>query len=348
MSATATEAPVTTEAPKLDPVSAYEAEVQRMLSTPTPEGFVDPHVEELQAREAGDVDPQIMDDVDPEHIGSSGPTDAELAAGENDQPTDIDLDAPSVTEKAPQYRTRPVDDIEKRAFELRKGNPDKPLQECLDEARAELTQAAEPEVTLPTPQALADERKELDKEWRRAVRELASDEDIQELEARIAEIDDQLPKAAEQHQRAAQREAERFQEYANRTVELYPDAAVEGSPLYERMEAIHQTMEANGDSTIHAPNKALVIAQMAARELSIAPKTPGKAGASTTGAPGQPRQAATAQPRARGHAPMTAPLASPGARTTTTGPTSFDKQIAAVNTPEGYETLMRSLVRGRR
>lgn len=355
--------PPVAESPKLDPVSSYEQEVKAVLSAPVPEGFVDPHVQELRDREGGDVDPVALDDVDPPTLATSdGPSDAELRMGDTvdtDTPVD-DVDGPQALptdepvidtdpQPIPQYRTRPVDKIEERAFQLRKESPTKPLEQCLAEAKAELAppQQAEPEVTLPKPEELRDERTATMTKWMNAVRNLADDAEIDELQAKIVELDKQIPQAEQQHARAAQAEAQRFQESADQAVTLYPDAAVEGSPLYQRMEEIHRTMEETGDTTIHHPRKALIIAQMAARELSIAPRNPGKAGTASKPAAQQPNPASTAPRSNRGHVPMTAPLASSGARTSP-GPTPLDKLIDAVSTPDGYETLTRSLLRGRR
>jgi hypothetical protein len=102
---------------------------------------------------------------------------------------------------------------------------------------------------------------------------------------------------------------------------MYPDAEKEGSPLYKRMAEIHAIMEANGDDTIHHPQKALLIAQMAARELRIAPRA--------VTAPSSPPAQRTATTRARGVAPMTAPLAPRGARTTAPAANPWKKQSQA-------------------
>ena len=88
----------------------------------------------------------------------------------------------------------------------------------------------------------------------------------------LAKAEDQ---AAMEAQRAAQQlESQRANSFAAanaRAIELYPDAAVEGSAMWNEMKAIHQAMVDNGDPTASDLNVPVYVAQMAARSLGIAP-----------------------------------------------------------------------------
>ncbi|RRJ97798.1 hypothetical protein Ga0100231_004895 [Opitutaceae bacterium TAV4] len=56
-------------------------------------------------------------------------------------------------------------------------------------------------------------------------------------------------------------------------VALYPDVALAGSKLVERMEEIDRDLEETGNPLFSDPNKFLRVAQMAANELGIAPRS---------------------------------------------------------------------------
>ena len=120
-------------------------------------------------------------------------------------------------------------------------------------------------------------------------------------------------------------------------MEFYPDAAKEGSPLFNRMAEIHATLEETSDPLLHDPNKALVIAQMAARELQIAPRRAASAPAQRTAAkPNGQRGPAT---------PMTASMPAAGSQRRTSAPPvpAASKRIESISSPEDYAAYVRSL-----
>ncbi|MBP7949014.1 MAG: hypothetical protein KA004_05115 [Verrucomicrobiales bacterium] len=92
-------------------------------------------------------------------------------------------------------------------------------------------------------------------------------------EARYREAESAREAKIEETQAQQQWESE-WNRNRDKAVELYPDAAKEGTPLFERIREIHDAMIANGDPIVSDVRQPLVLAQMAARDLSIAPVTP--------------------------------------------------------------------------
>lgn len=333
----------------LDPVAEYRKELSEALARPA--DGPDPHFEDAAPGTDEDVNGKVRSDgADIKPVISDGPSDAAIRAGEEDiteqqqQPNDglppdeveiVVEEQPAQPTKPPQFRLRPQDKIEETALHLRKQNPDLSLKEAIAKAEAihhvEAKEPAAPEPELPEVTALMQERRDLEREIRRLGREFAPEDEIQEKEKRLDEIADIIPKAEEQAKARALREATAYQQSAERVTQLYPDATNPESPLYKRMEEIHADMERGGDPTIHNVNKPLIIAQMAAAELRIAPKP--KAG--TT-----PQVARTGS---RGIASMTAPLnASP--RSETPPPTArILQRLETVSSPEDFDSLIRGM-----
>lgn len=349
------------EGEKLDPISAYNKAVEEAMKAPLADDYVDPHFgAKPQQSPDYDVTGKANDnrDVDPERFG---PTEAELRAGMEEGgggglPTEeggtqgLPTEEGDKTQQQPTQAKQPaVDAVALAAAALRAANPALSIADALAIAEARAPKAAEQTQTtaaqveaqeivapdVPTPEELRAKRKELDKEWRNAVKDLADDDAIEAIEKQIEELDDQIPQAEQAHVEYANQVRGQFEQFANKTVEHYPDAAVEGSPLFNRMEEIHRTMEETGDETLNSPRKALLIAQMAARELGIAPRTVKPAATTQQGKP--------AAPRVKGNAPMTAPLASGSARTASPPINVVDKAIAGIRTPEDFANTMRGL-----
>jgi hypothetical protein len=160
------------------------------------------------------------------------------------------------------------------------------------------------------------------------------------LEERLDELDDKLiPQAREADAREAWEVGAAFNATAARTAALYPDAVDPQSALHQRMLEIEEDLRSAGDPLIADPRKPLRIAQMAARELSIAPRREGGSGA----APGNHAQSRPGAARMW----MTAPLTGPGARRFTPPAPAYEQQIAAISTEEDYLAAKQALF-GRR
>lgn len=344
---------VVTQAETRDAMAEYRQMIADIGSAPT-EGYVDPHVAEVTALMPDEVTGQeVIDDVDPSFL-NGGPTEAELAAGDEVEfnaasaglPTEAELaTGEAVEEVAPAPQADPVEALTKS---LRAANPKLSLaqaalkaEEIIGEGAAAATDdapaaaAADSAADIPSVEALLAERRELDKAWRKSVRDMDDDEKIDAMEARIAAIDDLVPKAREADARRAESVTSAYEASAQKTAEIYPDAVKEGSPLYNRMAEIHQDLEAAGDPLISDTNKALIIAQMAAKELLIAPR---KAVASVR---------TTAKPSPRGAAPVLTPMPAAGSQRRTSAPAVpvVAQQVEKIDSPDAYNDFIRNLRR---
>lgn len=347
---------VVTQAETRDAMADYRAMIAEMAG-PAPEGYVDPHVAEVNAQMPDEVTGlAVIDDVDPGYLGS-GPSEAELAAGEDVDglgtapaglPTDADIAAgeivDEVTPAAKPSAAPAADPVEALAKTLRAANPKLTLsqaalkaEEIIGEGAADTddttkTAAASTPVEIPTAEALIAERAELDKAWRKGVRDMDDDDKIDAMEARIAEIDALIPKAQAADVQRAETVTSAYEASAKQTAELYPDAVKEGTPLYKRMAEIHATLEETGDPLISDHNKALKIAQMAAKELLIAPRKAPASAAKATVKTGQ-----------RGSASVLTAMPAAGSQRRTSAPVvpAVAAQVEAIDSPDAYNAFIR-------
>ena len=327
------DAPINDPEASGDLMADYLREVEAVAQAQPDETVVDPHIEDLiesekrqdqLAEEEGAIFPRDPDAV------SHGPTDEDIERG-----MIVDPDEEGDPNAAPEQRQDPIDPIDATVAALRAANPNLSLKAALTLAEQALgTDEPAPKVDdTPPPPAVTDLRTEL-KELRakhlKMTREYADDSEFETVEARILEIENDLIPAAQNYEQQRQVQiAQTFEEHANRAVELYPDAAKEGSPLYNRMAEIHDALEATGNPLVNAPDKALKIAQMAANELNIAPKTKQAPAPVKTGT--------------RSPAPMTRPLADAHSRTSTPRQSRVEQVIDSISSPEDFEKLVRQM-----
>lgn len=350
-------------APAPDPVSAYLAEVHGVQGAAVAEGYVDPHLQDTAPTDAVEVDGgQDEDDVD---SGGLGPSDAELAAGDQvdgaegaefnedglpgQEGDEHDVDNGDAGDEGDPNKGNPepaADPVADMVDTLRAKNPKLSMRAAVELAEQALgvgsdgtddQGADDPNKggtdEIPSAEALEAERRELDKKWRKGTRELEDDTVLEGYEARIAEIDALLPQARVADQQRTERVTNDFEEAAQNALDLYPEAGKAGSPMFKLMAKIHDDLAALNDPIISDVNKPLIIAQMAARELRIAPRRASAQANNKAGAQ------ATAARRTGGAASMTAPLAAASQRRPQGAP-SVVKTIDAIQTPEDYERLV--------
>lgn len=359
----------------VDPMQAYLAEVESVRNAdttgyvdPHTASVAQSEVAEIDGRQDlpedfdvnGPSEADILrgeeDDASPSVPDRTADIERQIDEQEDDVDPVEDEQEPEVTEgdeaeesaptkdKGKQFRLRPKDKSEELAFTLRKANPNLSLKEAITQAEAILGIGTEFAKTddaparsenFPTVQQLEEEVLTLERDWRKAVADYADDSVTEELAAKIEEAKRQIPLARDHHRQAERQLEAAYEASAARVVELYPDAEKEGSALRQRMEEIHATLEANGDPLISDPSKPFIIAQMAAKELAIAPKRT-VAGVKPSGANKQP---------VRGKASMTAPLGQTRP-TSTRPPSQVTQRIEQVQTAEDYESLVMGLAKG--
>ena len=318
----------------------YQAEVEAALAQPA-----DDAAPQGEAPAGDEAAPGTDGDPNDEADKAGDPAAPATTEDSADKPKDEDEDdAPAGTSR--RFRLQANDPVEARAFELRKHNRDLSLEECLARAKAELTpegdQPAEDGNAMPATvdaahealTALRAERKKAFGEDYDFAKAAELDDKIEELRAHIATLSSRETVQQEQ-------EKERFmatvEESKAQAVDLYPDVSNPDSALVKRMEEIDADMRDSDNPLYFDPQKPFKLAQMAANDLSIAPRSRAKA-------PAKP--AASQQPTrpARPTAPIVP--ASGNARTTNNQPNKPGELLAEVdrvNDPASYEKLVAAL-----
>ena len=202
-------------------------------------------------------------------------------------------------------------------------NRDWTLDQAMDAARNKLgiktqQETAQPEATTPATPSLPTTPQEVDA----AIKQLRADRAkaqtelrFEDVEAASNKIEDLLYHKVTLERQADQRAVQErttydatFQSSEKRAIELYPDAANAESEFGKRMIEIEQALEETADPLFHDPNKPLIIAQMAARDLRVPPRRKG-----APAAPAKPAAPVATQPKKgvvpSGSSRTTAPVA---------------------------------------
>lgn len=327
-----------------DEVSAYRDERAQFLATSDETPEETPQTETTAPGEA--TAPAVQDDP---AAGDGAPAEETLPAAPASASKTPDDDDPTETGGGKRFRVQATGPIEERALELRKRNRDLSLEECLTRAKAELgvsTQQEDPNAPK-LPQSLDEARTALTDLRTRRKKALGEDmdfataaqldEEIETLRDHMEDLRDRETSEAQSHRAAF---IERVEASKTRAVELYADVAVADSALCQRMVQIDQDLQDNDDPLYFSPDKPLKLAQMAAADLGIAPKS--------KAATAQPQPSAPKPEAIRHAAPKPAPVvpASGNARTTsTTQPKAgqLEAEIDRVTDVGDYKSLVKGL-----
>jgi len=200
---------------------------------------------------------------------------------EEESTTDDTEDSEEEQPKAARYRIKAKNDVERTALALHKANPEWTLEQSIDAAKKlhpetspETHQEAESEsVSLDTIETQIAELKEKRKN---AIKEFDADLQI-EIEDQLDALKDQKSELALKQQERAITEEQSFyadaDRYAKEAVALYPDSANPNSALAKEMARIDADLIASDNPLIYDPKKAFRVAQMAANNLAIAPRS---------------------------------------------------------------------------
>jgi hypothetical protein len=247
---------------------------------------------------------------------------------------DEDLEVSPLMGKRTHIRLPPDDDkVGRLALALIKRNKDLKLADAVIQAKAKLgieepkaavetpkeTPAEEPTNGLPKTVSEVDAKlKELRSQRKALTTDLKFDEaaelsdQIEDLLAHKGTLERKSEREAAEQEATARAEYERgFVASEKRASELYDFAADPNSEGGKRMKEIDDFYRDNNDPLYNSPNKPLVIAQMVARELRIAPKIPNAKKAAPAKAAPPP---ATPKPKSvlpEGGAATTAPTTAP-------------------------------------
>jgi hypothetical protein len=313
--------------------AAEAVEKPNSETTAAPSGDAGENVVSSDADALSALESEFMAEVDasdnlPEESESDG-TDGQQAAEKGEQPP-----------KAPQFRIRPTTEVDALALDIVKraqvaGKPMsladavKKAQEILGESPSQTSVGQKSDPVADLEQKI----RELRAERKKAMTEALDFEKAAELEEQIESLREQLfeaklaakTKAEEslsKEKAAFEKQVQQAEELAQ---QLYPDFSNKSSALYKKMLEIDAVMRETRNPILGNPKKNLLIAQMAANELGIAPKT-------------------TISPAASvGKKTTPAPIASGRARTTQKQTADDDIDVDSIKSEEDFEKVLEAL-----
>jgi hypothetical protein len=379
----------------VDDVAAYEAMMAEVQQNPG--SFANPAEDlhpddQQQAQPAGEdgVPPEGEAQPEGEHAEAAAEGEQGVEGeGQEGEPASQQESEGQGEQKPPQFRLRPTDKVDAEALRIMKAAEaaDAPitLSESLEIARNRLGVPA-PQTNQPAqgdqqPQGvesqgdaegegdptetitLSEAKQEL-KDLRKAHSQALRDGDLDEaadVMDKIGDTEDLIEVVAEREandaQTARQTHDSAFEQSVTKATDLYPDFGNEQSEFYERCTAIDEALRDTGDPRYYDADKPVMIAQMAAKELNIAPGTAARKPAvkqatqQTKPAAAQPQQASSSPQPPRTERPGQLPAASGASRTagTPTGAAaSLAKQVEAINSTEEFEALAKKVHQAQR
>ncbi len=252
---------------------------------PTPPAPVETApVEETPAPEATTEQPQETEAPAEE----TPPAEAEATPETEETEDEGEGPVTPLTGKRAHLRLNESDEVGRLALAFQKRNRDLPLADCIAAAQKQLgitpkQEAQAPAVTEdPKVAALPKSVAEVDTltsqllaDYKKAMTEVRF-EDAADAQAKLMQLTQHrstLERRAEteKQEQAAKYDSD-FTKSEAQAVDLYPFAADPASAGAKRMAQIEATMLKNSDPAYYSPNKPLLLAQMVAAELKIAPR----------------------------------------------------------------------------
>ena len=332
--------------------------------------------------------PQMLNQPEPQELNQSEedevPSEGVSQGGnEEDQVIENQGVANEGDEKFPQYRLRPKKEVDAEALRIMKAADaaDSPvsLEEALSLAKKRLgiKDSVEPETKTPQNQEQSDydetddgddafdgitysdvknSIKDLRKQHSQALRDgdLDAAADIMD---QLSDSEDLLEVIAEKEQKTQsqvlKQKNDAFASSIDKASDVYPDFMNEGSEFYKLCSEIDESLRDTQDPRYFDPNKPFLVAQMAAKELNLAPR---RASAATS-KPVATQQPQSLQPKTASPQPPRTekfgqiPAAS-GASRTQGNPngaaTTLAEQVAVIRTPEDFDRLAEQAYAARR
>ena len=310
---------------RLDPVASYEQQRKALLAADT-QGYVDPHFTDVEKDPDAELPADARDErTEDGDTGSVAPEQGVVeVAPDADQQAEGGAEGQQPAAKAPWFRIRPRNELDTRAAMLLKANPEMSFDEALKQARQELG-VSDPCVKDDTPSNNVS---------------TSSGEAVDDtLSPNTMATDD-----GEAMARADHPMHHAYKHSASQAAALLPQHPVDREEFLGRMALLDHLLGKTQDPLYGHPNKPMVLAQMAARDMRLARLKPSQAQAEP-GLRGV-MTPMTVYPEAARPAParMTAPLAG-GSASTNTSRGKLDRAIGDIRSPEDYQRLVGALLR---
>ncbi len=247
---------------------------------------------------AAEVAPETPPEETPAVEGDTEPAETEPAPEAEDGDTEGDGPVTPLTGKRAHLRLKEDDEVGNLALAFKKRNKDWSLSQAMEAAQKQLgvtpqQEAKAPAAEDPKTAALPKTVAEVDArstqrlaDLKKALAEVNFEQaaDIQAELFQLMSHRSTLERRVESDQQQAVAKYDQdFSKSEAQAIDLYPFAADPNSVGAKRMSQIEATMLKNGDPAYHSANKPLLLAQMVAAELKIAPRnknaSPAKAAA---------------------------------------------------------------------
>lgn len=310
-----------------------------------PAADIPPDLKALEAEGKAPVEP--AEDVTPEPAQAETPTDPD---GDDADGDDAEGDVTPSQAKKLRLRLPEDDKVGRLAAAYMQRNRDMTMESAMEKAREKLGLKPK-DSPADAPQAPKSDLPESVEEVDTTLETLDADREKAMVELRfedVAKIDRQIRKL-DRHRTTLERQAEQSQIEATRNyrqsfraseakaTDLYAFAADPNSPGGKRMKEIDETFEETGDPRFNDPNKPLIIANLVAAELNIAPRKKG-----TPAAPAKPAAPAAPVPAApkKGVVPSGASRTVPA---TGTQKTAIDAKVSSARSILDIRNIRREL-----
>lgn len=296
-----------------------------------------------------------------------------VAEDQPDQAADVEEEGEN---KIPQFRLRPTEQVDAEALRIMKAAEaaDAPinLSQALDIAKqrfgieekptariepvedddAQSAEEAEEDdpVSQVTFSEAKQELKDLRKKHSQALRDGDLDEaaDVMDQLGETEELIELLAVHEEQEATAAVNEHDQaFESSVARANDLYSDFGNENSDFYARATEIDAALRDTDDNRYFDANKPLLVAQMVAKELNIAPSMGGEKSPPTQQQATPQQQSSSPQPP-RTEKPGQLPAASGASRTAgvqTGQAATLSDQVAKITSPDDFDELAEKVFR---
>jgi len=361
----------TEEVNSIGDINQYEAMKARLEGDPDalataapPEGEAEAAEEEVETQE------EVTTPIDPT---SAAALEAEAAETETESTNDEEAAA----KRESQFRLRPEEKLDAEAFRIFKaaqsaqapvsmsealglarnhlGIPDTQPNTASDDIVATDQEAEDSEDSVfdgITQDEAKQNLRDLRMDQNRAMRDGDLDEaaDIGERIIDAEELIDVLGERESEAMEVATSERSRqFENSHTKAVETFPDFAKEDTEFFAKCREIDEALETTDDPRYYDANKPLLVAQMAARELNVAPFIAGQepviAKAAAVQNPSTPPQQSTSPQPARTEKPAPLPSASGASRTggTTGASKDLQQKIADIANPEDFAKMAAAM-----
>ena len=302
---------------------------------------------DLKALETEGKTPADSAETPPEEVPAENAPDPD---GDDADGDDAEGDVTPSQAKKLRLRLPEDDKVGRLAAAFMQRNRDMTMESAMEKAREKLGIKPK-DAPADTPQAPKSDLPESVEEVDTTLNTLDADREKAMVELRfedVAKIDRQIRKL-DRHRTTLERQAEQSQIEATRNyrqsfraseakaTDLYAFAADPNSPGGKRMKEIDETFEEMGDPRFNDPNKPLIIANLVAAELNIAPRRKG-----TPAAPAKPASPAAPVPAApkKGVVPSGASRTVPA---TGTQKTAIDAKVSSARSILDIRNIRREL-----